>query len=402
MFPTPLSVDTYPRTMVEGFDERAIISVPTGFQSFFGNPLAAGKTHFSPNALDLDIEILRGNEKLAAMIQRGSGGRSITGVKNTNEQKSSAISRLFPLIEEEGDITADQINKRVMGENPHSPITKEMRMQLLAMNIHQEHVRRTVRTFELLASISILTGTQPALIGTTKIPLTYDFYRSAGNTITVGTAWDGVSPTIMADIDGGCEQGRIAGHVKMDMGIIGTEALDATLSDTDFQTKADNRRFGFIEIDSDTNPLPARFSRAVQAGFQPRGKLKTAGGYEIWLFTYIDVYTDSAGATQNFMPKDKMVLLSSGARFDRYFGPSETLPQSSQQETWMEEMFGFSSTGMLPPNVTNVDDVVTPAMFSFDAYPSNNNKQVTIRTQAAPIFATTQTDAVVVLDGLIT
>ncbi len=402
MFQTPLAVDTYPRTMVEAFDERAIISVPTGFQSLFGNPLAAGITHFSPNALDVDVEILRGNERLAAMIQRGSTGRSVTGSKNLNEQKSTAISRLFPLIEEEGDITADQINKRVLGENPHSPMTKEMRMQMLAMNIHQEQVRRSVRTFELLAATSILTGQQPALIGTTKAALTYDFYRSAANTIGVGTPWDGADPTIMLDIDGGCEQGRIACHVKMDMGIVGTDALDAMLSDTVFQSKADNRRFGFIEIDSDINPLPARFNRFVKAGFNARGKLKTAGGYEIWLFTYIDVYTDAAGDSQNFMPKDKMVLLSSGARFDRYFGPSETLPQTSQMEAWMQEMFGFSSTGMLPPNVTNVDDVVSQAMFYFDAYPSNNNKQVTIRTQSAPIFATTQTDAVVVLEDLIT
>ena len=97
-----------------------------------------------------------------------------------------------------------------------------------------------------------------------------------------------------------------------------------------------------------------------------------------------------------------MLLTSSGARFDRYFGPSEVLPQSSQQEAWMEEMFGFGSIGQLPPNVTNVDAIVSPAMFYFDAYPSNNNKQVTARMQAAPIFATTQTDAVVVLEDLIT
>ena len=402
MFLTPLAVDTYPRTMVEAFDERAIISVPMGFQSFFGNPLAAGKTVFSPNALDVDIEILRGNEKLAAMIQRGSTARSITGVKNANEQKSSAVSRVFPLIEEEGDITADQINKRVLGEGVNSSMTKELRMQMLAMNIHQEQVRRTVRTFELLASTSMLTGTQPALIGTTKASLTYDFYRSAANTIGVGTAWDDTSPTIMADIDGACEQGRIAGHTKLDMAIVGSDALEAMLNDTEFQAKADNRRFGVIEIDSDLNPLPARFARFVQAGFEPRGKLKTASGYELWLFTYIDIYEDSAGDPQNYMPKDKMLLTSSGARFDRYFGPSEVLPQSSQQEAWMEEMFGFGSTGQLPPNVTNVDAIVSPAMFYFDAYPSNNNKQVTARMQAAPIFATTQTDAVVVLEDLIT
>lgn len=401
MFNTPQAVDTYPRVMVDGFDERAIISVPTGFQSVFGNPATASKTIFSADASVLDIDLLRGNEKLAATILRGSNGRSITGQKNTNDQKFTSKSRLYPLIEEEGDITAAQLNQRVMGEGPYSNITKEARMQILAMGHHQEHVRRTVRTFELLASESVLTGKMSAKIGTTNTDLIYDFGRDAGNIFAAPAVWDAGSPKILEDFDTACQQGREQGHVNIDMAIIGGGAMDAIVNDTLFNTQADNRRIELIEV-SDKNPVPSRFDRFIEGGFLARGRVRTPQGYEVWLFTYNEVYEDSAGAMQKYMPDDKIVFLSSSARFDRYFGPSEVLPMNAVREAWFMETFGFSSTGMMPPNIKGASDIVSPAMFYFDGYPSTNGKAVTIRTQAAPIFATTQTDAIVVITDLLT
>ena len=40
-------------------------------------------------------------------------------------------------------------------------------------------------------------------------------------------------------------------------------------------------------------------------------------------------------------------------------------------------------------------------MFHFDAYRSPDNKTVYLRTQSAPIYATTQTDAICVLKDLL-
>lgn len=398
---TPLAVDTYPRIMADAFDERQIISVPTGFQSLFGNPATAADTIFSADASVVDIDILRGNEKLAATISRGGNGRTILGQKNTNDQKFTSQSRIYPLIEEEGDITADQINKRVAGEGPYSNLTKEQRMQIIAMGHHQEHVRRITRTCELLASKSILEGKMPAKIGTTNSDLIYDFRRAAGNTIAGAIAWDGVSPVIMKDIDGACQQGREQGHVNIDMGIVGGGAMEAMINDSAFQSQADNRRIDLIEV-SDKNPVPPRFDRFIESGFLARGRLRTASGYEVWLFTYNEVYEDAAGTPTKYMPDDKMVLLSSTARFDRYFGPSEVLPMTASRNAWFMETFGFNSTGLMPPNIKNVSSVITPAMFYFDGYSAANGKTVTVRSQAAPIFATTQTDAVVVLTDLLT
>jgi hypothetical protein len=45
--------------------------------------------------------------------------------------------------------------------------------------------------------------------------------------------------------------------------------------------------------------------------------------------------------------------------------------------------------------------IVNPAMFYNDAYQAEDGKKIAVRTQTAPIFATTQTDAFVTLTDLI-
>jgi len=55
----------------------------------------------------------------------------------------------------------------------------------------------------------------------------------------------------------------------------------------------------------------------------------------------------------------------------------------------------------MPPNIKNQSAIISPAMFYSDAYKAQDDKKITIRTQAAPIYATTQTDAFVTFSGLI-
>ena len=63
----------------------------------------------------------------------------------------------------------------------------------------------------------------------------------------------------------------------------------------------------------------------------------------------------------------------------------------------MREFFGIDPS--IPPMPTNIKgNAVQNAMFMVDAYGVDDGKRATIRTQAAPIFATTMTDAFVVLD----
>jgi hypothetical protein len=255
---------------------------------------------------------------------------------------------------------------------------------------------------ERLAWEVLLTGKQSAILGTTNNDLIYDYLRDAGNTITVGTGWNQTTATIIPNIDAGCDQYRKTARMNPSMGIIGGSAMSALINDSNAQAQADNRRFELIQISSKF-PVPPEYGRYVEAGLNARGLLRTEEGYELWLFTYTDGYDTDAGTFTKYMPADKMIITSHKARFDRQFGPGQTLPMKPQRIQWFVENFGFSPMAApMPMNIKSPGNVVVPQMFTFDGYGSANAKTLTIRTQAAPLFVTTQTDAVVVLDGLIT
>ena len=180
---TPLAVDAYSRIMTLALDENKDIPVSSAFQSFFGR--GAGKTVFSPDSSLIEIDISRGNEKTAVLIPRGLETRPLTGQLNTKTQNFTTITRAFPLAEEEGDITADQLNRRLRGIRPYDVVAKKEKLRILGFEHHFEQVKRLTRLNERLCSQSMLDGEMDAILDTSEAALTYDFYRKSTHTVTV-------------------------------------------------------------------------------------------------------------------------------------------------------------------------------------------------------------------------
>jgi len=398
---SPLAVDTYARFFANAFDERQVIAVSTVAQAFFGRPENGSRTVFNPDSAVVDIDILRGNERLAAMVPRGLNGRSLgTGQKNVIQEKFSNINRVYPLIEEEGDIGADQLLFRLVGENPYSTQTRLDRMRRLALNYHQEQIRRIVRLFEYLAYQSLLTGKMPAIFGTTDANLLYDFLRPGTHIVTAPAKWDNAASTPLVDFDNAAALIRADGKAKADVALIGQDAMTALINHADIIALADNRRFELIQVGR--NPVPANMQRFVDAGATPRGRLQTPAGNEFWLFTDLNVYTAAGGTATPYMPVDQALFAASSARCDRYFGPPEMLPEIPMKTQLYQQLFGFApGLAPMPPMVADASRAINPAMFYFDAYLPEGWKRVTTRTQAAPIFATTQTDAFYTLNTIV-
>jgi hypothetical protein len=389
--------------MAEMFDEKKIIGVSTAGQSFFGNPANNGsRTVYSPDSKVVEIDIMRGNERIAALIHRGTNSRHLGNLqKNTDTQNFSNFARVYPLAEEIGDITADEILNRNAGENPYEQRSRFTRMREKAIEHYLEHVRRLLRLFEVLSWDSLLNGQHPAILGTTNTDLIYDFRRAATHSITPAIPWDNVNADILGDIDGGCELVRQDGKQTPNFAFFAGDVMDAFIKNTTAQELADNRRFEFIQVGIN-NPVPAKLQPLVEGGATPRGRLVTPFGYELWVFTYVDDYENATGTRVKYLPSGTVLLGYYGARCDRYFGPPEILPPTAQKAAWFQEMFGFNMMAPpMPPMIKNQGAVVNPAMFYVNAYPSNDDKKVSICTQAAPIYATTQTDAFVKLSGLI-
>lgn len=396
---TPNPQDVFSRFMAAAYDEKELIAVPTGFQTFFGRPETGAQTIFSPDSNTVDIDIQRGNERISALIPRGTVSRPLgANQKNLRTEQFSTFSRKYPLSEEEGDISGDMLLNRMAGENPYSSQSRMDRLREHGLKIYHESIRKTVRMFEVLAAQSVLTGKQDAIIGTTNTDLQYDFRRNTTHTVTVGTSWAGGSGAILTDIDAGCAKCRANGHVMPDMMVLGSTAMGSFIKDTTVANLADNRRFEFV-MAGQNMVLPPKFQKFVDGGFILQGKLRTPAGFELYLFTYLDVYTNSAGTATKYLADDKVVICSSQARCDRYFGPPENLPMVPMREMLYRDYFGFDpSAPPMPPKMRAAGGVIDPAMFYADAYVSGDWKRITMRVQSAPIFATTMTDAFVVLD----
>jgi hypothetical protein len=392
--PTP--IDAFSRMNVEMFNEKEFIGVPTAFQTFFGRSETGARTLWSDSASVVDIDIIRGNEKIAALVPRGTISRDLgTGQKNLNVQKRSSFSRRFPLAEEEGDISADQLEFRVAGEGSNENRSRLQRMRSLALDLNEEAVRRLIRMDEYLCTQSILEGKMPAIIGTTDPDLLYDFRRKSTHITALTTSWNSGSADIMGDIDAACELIRADGHVNPDMAVFGSKVMQSFLEDDGIKALADNRRIELIQV-SMQNPVPPKFAPFIEGGFQARGRLRTAAGFELWIFTSTDVYTDSAGDPAKYMPEDQALFCYSGARCDRYFGPPEVLPMIPMRRELYNQLFGFNMDNPpMPANIKNAGSAIVSAGFYFDAYAPDNWKSVTCRVQHAPIFATTMTDAFV-------
>jgi hypothetical protein len=384
------------------YDEREIIGVSTGFLSFFGRGGAMGDTLFSPDANLVQIDILRANLKIAAFVQRGQASRNVD-LKETQAEKFSEFARQYPLAEEVGSINADDLNYRIGGEPVfESGVTKRDRLRILASKKHMEAIRRHVRLWEVLAAGSILTGQQVSILGTSNANLIYDFRRAAGYVATPSPKWDGVSPTILADIDGRCDFVKQTGKMMPDMAVMGDGIITPFLTDTNVLALADNRRIELIEV-STNNPVPTKFDRFVAGGFIPRGRLRTPKGYTLWLFSYIDTYQNDAGTHVNLMPSDEMLICSSKSRCDRYFGPSDVLPLTSQKIAEFMDLLGFSlGAAPMPQNIAGASGLIPPAAFYHDAYEGGAGKTITLRTQCAPIFAPVSTDGFAKLENMLT
>jgi hypothetical protein len=382
------------------FDEQKIIGVPTALQAFFGNPANGSQTIFSPDANQVDIDIIRGNERTAALVPRGMVSRVLGGgQKNLRMEQFSSFSRKYPLSVEEGDVTGENLTTRIAGESAvNSSVTQMDRLRHHAVRIHHESVRREIRLFERLAAESLMTGKQSAILGTANTDLIYDFRRHADMFIQGAVSWAGGLANILADLDLGCSRMRSRGHMTPDMAVFGDGAMNSFIRDATVQKLADNRRFTYISLGDGAN-MPAKFQRFVDGGMVFQGTVRTPKGYNLNLFTYPDVYTADNGTATKYIADDKVLLTTVGARADRYFGPPEGLPMVPARAQLYREFFGFDpGAPLMPPKIKAAGGVIAPEAFFCDAYVSNDWTRLTIRCQSAPIFATTQTDAFVVLD----
>lgn len=379
---TIAAVQNYTRLMAPVFTDLETIPVFTFFQNLF----TSGQTIIEVDANAIDIDIQRGNKKLAVYIPRGTDAINLD-LNRALLEKFTSDTKLFPLIEELTPITSDMITKRMPGEPVYTPLSKTAKQTALAMKAHREQMNRIIRKMEMSAAESIRTGFQTIHGG-----LKYDFYRLATHNIAAGTAWsDGANAAPITDLSNAGNLIFRDGNRRPTDVIFGSGSWDEFLATTQIKDLANSRRIVHFTADM-TVDAPAGYDDWVKSGVIFQGQVK-AGDWKFWMWTYPSIYETDDDVVTQYLPDGEVLIIAKGARYDRYFGPADRLEVDT---TIFKRMFGIGDISGMSPNVVN-SGIFSSAMFHVDAFGNNNNKAFNVRTQVAPIFPTTEIDTIVKL-----
>lgn len=394
---SPTAPSIYKRVMDGVFDERDIIATPTGFQSLFGR-LGGGTRVYEAEDIEVDVDIVRGNERMAQMLPRGMYSHDIDPKKYAIQELFSTRTFRFPFAEEETHISAAELRSRTAGETAYDRMDQRTRLRMKAFKAHREHLRKHIRLFEYLAAQVVLTGKQPAIIGATETEWLYDFKRVSTHTADASAAWLTAGTDILGDLNTACTLLRKNGKVKADGLILGSNAFAGVRKNTAIKAEADIIRFEMAELGGN-RAVPSKWVFMVEAGFDYRGRLEVSSGKMLDIFTYDEWYDDSSGTKTAYLPADRAIVFSSETRCDAYFGPNERLDYSPQEIAEMQYYLGIGPmAGPLPANIKQSIGQIDLRMFHFDAYLDGRRTGLTIRTQSAPIFAPALTDGFYVIN----
>lgn len=391
------ATDIYSKVMAPLFDEKKIIAPSTVYQNFFNSP--NGVTIYAPSSTQINIDIIRGNEKTAKLKVRGLNSIP-TGPTQTTQlhQRYTNIARLFPLVEQDGYLTPDQFNERIAGEMPFQPLTPKQRALILASQLHAESTRRIVRKQEVLAAQAWNTGLQNV---NEAGSLQLDYLRDTGLTSAVGTVWTDVAADAAADLLVACKALRAIGRATAEGILMNNDPFLGMIQQTKIVALANSRRMSFVALGMETGPMPAWGQKIIDGGGQYQGWIKI-GAWTLHIFTYIDSYETDADVQTFYTPQTEVYVFAPNARWDRYFGPGE-MTQDAIDEQVYREVFGISKAAAISQGLENVKN---QAMFDARQFTlgaeKNGTRGYRVITQTAPMYVPTQTDTIYVLTGATT
>lgn len=388
---SPSNVDGFSRYFANAFNENEIISVFTGFLAIFSRRRPIIKT----DANVVDIDIVRGNEKHAKFIVRGTVGEYLKE-NALGVGKYTNFSRKFPLSEETTNMSVEDIEDRMAGESPYSGRSRRERMRDKSIDSYHLMVSRTIRAWEIAAAQAALTGTQPTILGNSDPDYLLDYKRNTDliETFLLADQFDNVGTDPLAVIDARIDKLKQIGKVSGEFTVVmGADTIIGFFGNAIIQAAGDSRRLVTVTKNPDlTAPKP--IMDLIAGGMTYIAVASTNKGRKIHILTYDAWYDNDAGASTPYMPDKSMLIMPMVFRADRYFGPGDTLPMTTEDMSYLSQTFGINGRSAFPAvKMKAAPGVVVPQAFYADAFPGAARKNAVLRLQTAPIFATTQTDA---------
>ena len=368
----------------------------------FGRP--GSRTEYVENATQIIIDIIRGEKKISQLLERSpvEGAISLGGnVGHTKAQTFQNRAYDFPIVKEQGSVTyGEALKYRLAGEvDVNSGILTTERARVKFAEIIMTNIKKMAGRMEAEAAESMLTG-----VITLDDGGSYDFDRSASNTMTPLVLWSVVATADpIGNIEDACDAVQENGKTEAMAGIIGYEALNAMVGTDQITDIADNRRFEFVQVGDQRRlpDLPSEMQYLVANGFKYMAYLKTFKGRDIYLLTYNEKYQNSAGTWVDYMNSKDVLLFDPAARYDRYFGPRIRFDLQTQDEMIMNRLLGLDAATMATINGLDAAGVIDARFFHHDGFLSEDKTTIMLESYSGPLFVPAQIDAAALLDGVI-
>lgn len=334
---------------------------PTGFLSRFFTLKPGGIYDGEKVAID----IKRIGEAVATVITASTGpNENDVNVFTTKEFIPPAYGEGFPL-------DVNELLARMAGVDPFTAAYAGYNASLMAKMMDgfttvDDMIQRAV---EIQASQILQTGKLdlPDINGDSKYVL--DFKPKSSHFPTVATGWSNPASTPLLDLQALAKTIRINGKINCETLIMGEDALNNFIRNTDVQNLLDNRRMEMGLIDP---------RLTADSGATYIGSIKV-GTYVFDIWSYAEIFdAPGSGDPTNYIDANKVVMLSTRTRLDMT-AARVPLPLGPDPRV----------ASLLPGRVSSVDNAldVTPNVFV-----SPNGKQIKGELESRPLLIPVQID----------
>lgn len=289
----PNMVDLYtPRTLAE------VVKTTPPVRTFLRDRFFTNVKTFPTKRVDIDI--VKGNRKMAAFIHPMVGGEIVQA--EGYETKSYAP----PLINPATISTADQLLERLPGEDMYSGKTPADRAAEKLIEEYNQLNDMTTRREEWMAAQVLTTG-QLKVKGK-GVDEVIDFGLTNKITLTSTKKWGASAADIWGNLKDWKQQVSRNGFANANMVIMGKAAADAFMADATVAKLMDNRRIEIGVIKPEE----------MEGGITYYGHLNLPG---VDIYGYDEVYLDDeTGETKPLIPDNVVLMIPSAASFMRAYG----------------------------------------------------------------------------------
>lgn len=324
---------------------------------------------------EVEIDIVRSDEDISIVVQDLS-----TGYRMNSEDLYTNKGFKPPIHKESLPINSFDLIKRMPGQDPFQSPDFRANVILRMFNGMQKIEAKIRRSIEVQASQVLQTGTVTLSDSNGVALYTLDYKPKVTHFPTVGTSWaTATGAEKIADISALAEVIRDDGLMDPDQLLMGVDAFESFISDTDIQARFDARRIDLGTI----APMEMRGNGGTFRGIVEIGNYR----YDVW--TYGGRYKDpQTGAKITFLDPGKIVVRASSGRMDATFG---AIPN-------IGALVGGGSSNLQPELPGRVSNAAGGMDLFTNAWVSGDGEQLFGGVGARPLMIPTAIDTFGCLD----